>query len=113
MAVYDRFGRLIFGSPDVPRNVLEFVVFERHIVHPYGRWRIHGKTDGEHYPREPMQKVSGQLVDESMRTAISKRPWFSQVLLALVSSELCETASLCCTGPNDMSRGFNISRYVQ
>ncbi|GAB5580969.1 39S ribosomal protein L45 [Prionailurus iriomotensis] len=28
----------------VPRDVLEYVVFEKHLVNPYGSWRMHGKT---------------------------------------------------------------------
>lgn len=43
MAVYDRFGRLIFGSNTVPKDTLDYVVFEKHISDTDGRWRIHGK----------------------------------------------------------------------
>ncbi|KAM3842511.1 large ribosomal subunit protein mL45 [Diretmus argenteus] len=43
LAVYDRFGRLMLGSEEEPKDVLEYLVFERHIVNPYGRWRLHGK----------------------------------------------------------------------
>lgn len=43
LSVYDRFGRLMYGSETVPRDVLEYVVFEKHIVNVYGEWRIHGK----------------------------------------------------------------------
>jgi hypothetical protein len=43
MAVYDRFGRLAFGSPTVPKTVLEYVVFERYLTGMYGKWRLHDK----------------------------------------------------------------------
>ena len=43
LAVYDRFGRLIHGHPHVAKDVLEFVVFERHIANVYGKWRMHAK----------------------------------------------------------------------
>uniref|UniRef100_A0A8D1K910 Large ribosomal subunit protein mL45 n=1 Tax=Sus scrofa TaxID=9823 RepID=A0A8D1K910_PIG len=43
LAIYDRFGRLMYGQEDVPRDVLEYVVFEKHLVDPYGSWRMHGK----------------------------------------------------------------------
>lgn len=43
MAIYDRFGRLALGSETLPKNVLEYVVFERHITSPYGSWRLHDK----------------------------------------------------------------------
>lgn len=47
MALYDRFGRLMFGSETVPKDVLDFVVFEKHMSDTYGRWRIHGKITPE------------------------------------------------------------------
>ncbi|XP_071433505.1 large ribosomal subunit protein mL45 [Pithys albifrons albifrons] len=43
LAIYDRFGRLMYGGEQVPRDVLEYVVFERYLVNPYGSWRMHGK----------------------------------------------------------------------
>ena len=45
MAVYDRFGRLAFGSDTLPKDVLEYVVFEKHISNPYGSWRLHDKIE--------------------------------------------------------------------
>ncbi|XP_039111211.1 39S ribosomal protein L45, mitochondrial-like [Hyaena hyaena] len=44
LAIYDRFGQLMYGQEDVPRDVLEYVVFEKHLVNPYGSWRMHGKV---------------------------------------------------------------------
>lgn len=43
LAIYDRFGRLMLGSEDLPKDVLEYIIIERHLVNPYGRWRLHGK----------------------------------------------------------------------
>ncbi|KAK7092580.1 hypothetical protein V1264_008303 [Littorina saxatilis] len=43
LAVYDRFGRLMYGDPEQHRDVLEYVVLEKHIANEYGQWRIHGK----------------------------------------------------------------------
>ncbi|KAI3353530.1 hypothetical protein L3Q82_020048 [Scortum barcoo] len=43
LAIYDRFGRLLLGSEEQPKDVLEYLVMERHLVNPYGRWRLHGK----------------------------------------------------------------------
>ncbi|XP_066111578.1 large ribosomal subunit protein mL45 isoform X2 [Saccopteryx bilineata] len=43
LAVYDRFGRLMYGQEDVPKDVLEYVVFEKQLTNPYGSWRMHGK----------------------------------------------------------------------
>ncbi|XP_069386930.1 large ribosomal subunit protein mL45 [Paralichthys olivaceus] len=43
LAVYDRFGRLMLGSEEQPKDVLEYLVLERHLVNSYGQWRLHGK----------------------------------------------------------------------
>ncbi|XP_013005039.1 large ribosomal subunit protein mL45 isoform X3 [Cavia porcellus] len=43
LAIYDRFGRLMYGQEDVPKDVLEYVVFERQLSNPYGSWRMHAK----------------------------------------------------------------------
>ncbi|KPP78597.1 39S ribosomal protein L45, mitochondrial-like, partial [Scleropages formosus] len=43
VAIYDRFGRLMLGDENEPRDALEYVVFERHLKNPYGTWRLHGK----------------------------------------------------------------------
>ena len=43
MALYDRFGRLMLGSESVPKDVLDFIVFEKHMSDSYGKWRIHSK----------------------------------------------------------------------
>lgn len=43
LAVYDRFGRLMHGSEILKKDVLEYVVFEKHLANKYGSWRIHGK----------------------------------------------------------------------
>jgi len=43
IAIYDKFGRLIYGSRDIPQDVLEYVVFEKQISEEFGNWRIHAK----------------------------------------------------------------------
>ncbi|XP_054635620.1 39S ribosomal protein L45, mitochondrial [Dunckerocampus dactyliophorus] len=43
LAIYDRFGRLMLGSEEQAKDVLEYLVIERHLVNPYSRWRLHGK----------------------------------------------------------------------
>ncbi|XP_028267611.1 large ribosomal subunit protein mL45 [Parambassis ranga] len=43
LAIYDRFGRLMLGSEEQPKDVLEYLVIERHLTNPYGQWRLHGK----------------------------------------------------------------------
>jgi large subunit ribosomal protein L45 len=41
--VYDRFGRLSHGSEVIAKDVLEYVVFEKHVANEYGLWRVHAK----------------------------------------------------------------------
>ncbi|XP_055762448.1 39S ribosomal protein L45, mitochondrial-like [Salvelinus fontinalis] len=58
LAVYDRFGRLMMGSEEEPRDVLEYLVLERHLVNPYGMWRLHGKIVPAWAPvKEPVVKT--------------------------------------------------------
>ena len=45
------------GNADVPRNVLENVVFERHLSDNEGQWRIHAKLPSVAYEREPLKRV--------------------------------------------------------
>jgi large subunit ribosomal protein L45 len=40
----------MFGDPDQARDVLEYVVFEKHIANVYGQWRVHGKVVPEWMP---------------------------------------------------------------
>ncbi|XP_043108733.1 39S ribosomal protein L45, mitochondrial [Puntigrus tetrazona] len=58
LAIYDRFGRLMLGDENEPRDVLEYLVMERHLVNPYGRWRLHGKiVPAWAPPKEPIIKT--------------------------------------------------------
>lgn len=43
LAVYDRFGRLMYGSEILAKDVLEYIVYEKQISNKYGSWRIHAK----------------------------------------------------------------------
>ncbi|NXF40107.1 RM45 protein, partial [Nyctibius bracteatus] len=69
LAIYDRFGRLMYGGEQVPKDVLEYVVFERYLVNPYGTWRMHGKIVPEWAPpKEPIVKtvmIPGPTLDPS------------------------------------------------
>lgn len=58
LAVYDRFGRLMLGSESTVKDVLEYVVFEKHITNPHGVWRIHGKIIPDWLPpRDSIKKT--------------------------------------------------------
>ncbi|CAG0882383.1 unnamed protein product [Cyprideis torosa] len=76
LAVYDRFGRLEFGSETTAKDVLEYCVFERHLSALYGEWRLHGKIvpswakPKESLPRTfviPQHARSGLPKPESLR----------------------------------------------
>lgn len=58
LAIYDRFGRLMLGSEEEPKDVLEYLVLERHVVNPYGCWRLHGKiVPAWAPPKDPIVKT--------------------------------------------------------
>lgn len=59
LAIYDRFGRLMLGSEEQPKDVLEYLIIERHLINPYGRWRLHGKIVPSWAPaKDPVIKVT-------------------------------------------------------
>ncbi|NXD71428.1 RM45 protein, partial [Eolophus roseicapillus] len=69
LAIYDRFGRLMYGGEQVPKDVLEYVVFEKYLVNPYGTWRMHGKIVPKWAPpKDPIVKtvlIPGPTLDPS------------------------------------------------
>jgi large subunit ribosomal protein L45 len=58
LAIYDRFGRLMYGSEAVLKDVLEYCVFEQHLNYQYGSWRLHGKIIPDWMPaKDPIKKT--------------------------------------------------------
>ncbi|XP_067003574.1 large ribosomal subunit protein mL45 [Anabrus simplex] len=58
LAIYDRFGRLMHGSEILAKDVLEYVVFEKHLSNQYGQWRLHDKIIPDWMPaKEPGLKT--------------------------------------------------------
>ncbi|OXU20025.1 hypothetical protein TSAR_010450 [Trichomalopsis sarcophagae] len=53
LAIYDRFGRLMSGSEILIKDVLEYVVLEKHLSNQYGRWRLHAKIIPPWAPSRP------------------------------------------------------------
>ena len=48
----------MYGSEAVAKDVLEYVVFEKHLADEYGRWRIHSKLVPDWMPpREPVRRT--------------------------------------------------------
>jgi len=76
LAVYDRFGRLMYGNADISRNVLENVVFERHLSDNEGQWRIHAKLPSEAYEREPLKKTVATIKKQPIRS--EQEQWHEQ-----------------------------------
>jgi large subunit ribosomal protein L45 len=80
LAVYDRFGRLMHGSEIIGKDVLEYVVFEKHLANEYGRWRIHGKIIPDWLPpKEPspityVRPVETATPPETAVTETTKNP---------------------------------------
>ena len=64
---------MIHGSETVAKDVLEFVVFEKHLANVYGTWRIHAKIIPDWLPakepgrltyRVPSQKEDTKKTDK-------------------------------------------------
>ncbi|XP_014357852.2 probable 39S ribosomal protein L45, mitochondrial [Papilio machaon] len=58
LAVYDRFGRLLHGSEILAKDVLEYIVFEKHLANMYGTWRIHAKIIPDWAPPKDPSKLT-------------------------------------------------------
>lgn len=66
LAIYDRFGRLMHGSEILAKDVLEYVVFEKHLSNEYGLWRLHEKIVPDWMPpKEPVTKTYRLVTEET------------------------------------------------
>ncbi|KRT83805.1 hypothetical protein AMK59_4310, partial [Oryctes borbonicus] len=65
LAIYDRFGRLMHGSEIVAKDVLEYVVFEKHLANEYGIWRIHEKIIPDWMPSKEPPSLTYKSVIET------------------------------------------------
>ncbi|GFT25130.1 probable 39S ribosomal protein L45, mitochondrial [Nephila pilipes] len=63
LAVYDRFGRLMHGSEDTVKDVLEYLVLEKHLTLPQSSWKIHGKIIPDWMPPKESIKKTYYLPD--------------------------------------------------
>ncbi|XP_022913098.1 large ribosomal subunit protein mL45 [Onthophagus taurus] len=68
LAIYDRFGRLMHGSKIIAKDVLEYVVFEKHLANEYGSWRIHDKIIPEWMPPKEPSTVTFKQIAEVVST---------------------------------------------
>lgn len=65
LAVYDRFGRLMHGSEIVGKDVLEYIVYEKHLSNTHGTWRIHGKIIPDWMPPAENIPKTYRLIEPS------------------------------------------------
>ncbi|KAH8276873.1 hypothetical protein KR026_002030 [Drosophila bipectinata] len=65
LAIYDRFGRLMHGSEILTKDVLEYVVFEKHISNEYGKWRLHDKIIPDWLPAKQPAPITYRLIEEA------------------------------------------------
>lgn len=63
LAIYDRFGRLMYGNEIIAKDVLEYVVFEKQLANQYGTWRIHAKIIPDWLP--PREPAFGTFIKEA------------------------------------------------
>ena len=56
MAIKDKHGQHIKGSDKEVREVVDYVVFERHLTNKYGKWRVCGKL----FPQLPRKQNTMQ-----------------------------------------------------
>ena len=78
LALYDRFGRLMYGGENLLKDCLEYVVYEKHLSDEYGRWRLHGKVVPSWMPPPPglyrtMRKPHFEAPDEDEETAVTEK----------------------------------------
>ncbi|XP_037036456.1 probable 39S ribosomal protein L45, mitochondrial [Bradysia coprophila] len=64
LAIYDRFGRLMHGSEILAKDVLEYVVFEKHVANEYGVWRLHEKIIPDWMPPKEPAAITYRIDDE-------------------------------------------------
>lgn len=75
LAVYDRFGRLMHGSEIIGKDVLEFIVFEKHLANLYGKWRVHAKIIPDWLPpRVPRPITYLRSIEDPQPEEIKEEP---------------------------------------
>lgn len=67
LAVTDQHGRRLKGDKQKSKEVIEYVVFERHLVNPYGQWKIVGKVI-------PPQQIPNSQITAPSQPAQLARP---------------------------------------
>ena len=55
---------MIHGHPHVAKDVLEWVVFEKHIANIYGKWRLHEKIIPSWAQKSRSQSLLTNILDK-------------------------------------------------
>lgn len=67
LAIYDRFGRLMHGSKILAKDVLEYVVFEKHLSNEYGVWRLHAKLVTDWMVSKPPAAITYSIHENALQ----------------------------------------------
>lgn len=87
LAIYDRFGRLMHGSEILAKDVLEYVVFEKHISNEYGVWRLHEKIIPDWMPAKDPAPITYRIDDEPEKQLESVQVEESSTSVAVKQNE--------------------------
>ncbi|XP_031834151.1 mitochondrial ribosomal protein L45 [Nomia melanderi] len=74
LCIYDRFGRLLKGSEILRKDVLDYIVFEKHLSNQYGTWRLHGKIIPSWLPPEEIATKTYTLPKTDNAVVASEQP---------------------------------------
>lgn len=62
------------GSEIIAKDVLEYVVFEKHLANEYGTWRIHAKIIPDWLPPREPTAVTYKKLPEPVEVVEDKQP---------------------------------------
>jgi len=68
LAIYDRFGNLMYGNENVAVDNLEYIVFEKNVSSTNGVWRIHDRILPEWTPTAPSSLRTYKMEAEKEET---------------------------------------------
>ncbi|XP_076644761.1 mitochondrial ribosomal protein L45 [Halictus rubicundus] len=73
LCIYDRFGRLLKGSEILRKDVLDYIVFEKHLSNQYGIWRLHAKIIPSWLPPEEIAAKTYTLPKKIEETSLTAK----------------------------------------
>lgn len=87
------------GSEILAKDVLEYIVFEKHVANEYGRWRVHDKIIPDWLPpKEPSPKtykLQAEVIEEDEKV--------SDTAVSSISTEEAPTAKSEHSGPAQLT----------